>query len=64
MAAHLTDLPFKTGDTSIVVVRGVPVTECGNCHEFLIAFEDMKRVEEILRGRRPGAELEVTRFAA
>ena len=64
MSAHVTDLPFKVSDTAIVVVRGVPVMQCMTCNEFLIAHPDMQRIEVILSHTRPGAELEVTRFAA
>ena len=59
-----TDLPFKIGDTTIVVVRGVPVLQCPNCPDFLIADHAMARIESLLENRNRGSELEVVRFAA
>jgi YgiT-type zinc finger domain-containing protein len=59
-----TDLPFKIDGRSIVVIKGIPVLECASCPEYLLPDASMKRVEEILRGRTPAAELEVIRFAA
>jgi YgiT-type zinc finger domain-containing protein len=59
-----TDLPFKTGDTSIVVIKGIPVLQCSACPEYLLPDASMRRVEEILQGRRAAVELEVIRFAA
>jgi YgiT-type zinc finger domain-containing protein len=47
---RVTDLPFKIGDSSIVVVKDLPVLECRQCGE--IELEDKS------------AELEVVRFAA
>jgi YgiT-type zinc finger domain-containing protein len=64
MEARRTDLPFKLGDTSIVVIRAVPVLECRNCTEYVIGDEDMQKVEEILERRAAAAELEVVHFAA
>jgi YgiT-type zinc finger domain-containing protein len=64
MEARRTDLPFKLGDTTIVVIRAVPVLECRNCTEYLLRDEDMQKVEEILERRAATAELEVIHFAA
>ena len=27
----ITDLPFKVSDTSIVILKGLPVLQCDNC---------------------------------
>jgi YgiT-type zinc finger domain-containing protein len=64
MEARRTDLPFKLGDTMIVVIRAVPVLECGNCTEYLIGDAEMQRIEELLERRATAAELEVVHFAA
>jgi YgiT-type zinc finger domain-containing protein len=64
MEARRTDLPFKLGDTTIVVIRAVPVIECRNCTEYLLRDEDMQKVEEILEKRAASAELAVVLFAA
>jgi YgiT-type zinc finger domain-containing protein len=33
MEERVTDLPFKIGDTSIVIVRALPVLQCRQCGE-------------------------------
>ena len=60
----ITDLPFKVSDTSIVILKGLPVLQCENCSEYLLDDAVMKRVEDILQGADAAAELEIIRFAA
>ena len=31
-----TDLPFKVGDTRIVILKNLPVVQCGSCPEYLL----------------------------
>lgn len=64
MVVARTDLPFKTGERSIIVVKEAPVLECPSCPEFLIADEHIARIEQLLADKSPSAELEVVRFAA
>ena len=45
----ITDLPFKVSDTSIVILKGLPVLQCDNCREYLLDDLVMNRVEEILQ---------------
>jgi YgiT-type zinc finger domain-containing protein len=59
-----TDLPFKVSETTIVILKGVPTMQCGNCAEYLLEDSVMARVEEILQGVDATAELEVIRYAA
>lgn len=63
MESATTDLPFKISSTSIVVVRQLPVIQCTQCSEFLIADAVMAKVEEVLKQSR-GQELVVVRYAA
>ncbi len=60
----LTDLPFKVGEKSIVILKDLPVIQCGNCSEYLIEDEVMERVEAILSMADANAELEIIRYAA
>ena len=64
MRPTVTDMPFKTGDTSIVIVKGLPVLQCENCTEFLIEDPIMKHVDAILDKADTSVELEIVRFAA
>lgn len=60
----VTDLPFKVSETTIVVIKALPVLQCRNCSEYLIEDTVMAAAERILAGRDDAAELEVIRFAA
>lgn len=37
MEDRVTDLPFKVGDSSIVIVKGLPAIQCPRCNEYLLA---------------------------
>jgi YgiT-type zinc finger domain-containing protein len=59
-----TDLPFKRGPHSTVIVRDVPVMECSACPMYLMDDEVMASIDGILAARGSDVELEVVRFAA
>lgn len=59
-----TDLPFKIGENSIVIIKGLPTFQCGNCQEYLIEDPVMEKVEAILQKAGASSELEVVPFAA
>ena len=61
---HVTDLPFKISDGTIVILKSLPVFQCDNCGEYLIDDSVMARVEEILGRVDADAELEIIRYAA
>ena len=58
------DLPFKTTDRTIVILKGVPAIQCDNCGEYVIEDGVLRRVDEILATVVGAAELAVIRFAA
>jgi YgiT-type zinc finger domain-containing protein len=60
----ITDLPFKISDTTIVILKGMPILQCENCGEYLIDDPVMSRVEKILERVSTDAELEIIRYAA
>jgi len=60
----ITDLPFNVSETTIVILKGLPVLQCNNCTEYLLDDSVMGRVEEILKRVDTSAELEVIRYAA
>jgi hypothetical protein len=64
MRAIVTDLPFKVSETSIVILKGLPVLQCENCMQFLIEDPVMARVDAILEKTDMGAELQVVKYAA
>lgn len=64
MARAVSDLPFKTSDHTIIILKDVPVFQCGNCGEYLLEDAVMSRVDEILSDDTGAAELEVIRYAA
>jgi YgiT-type zinc finger domain-containing protein len=50
MEHRVTDLPFKIGDSSIIVVKALPVLQCRQCGEIEIEDQTMRRVDEVLAG--------------
>lgn len=64
MKKKTTTLPFKISDTSIVIIKNLPVIECENCQEYLIEDEVMAKVEELLESVDKTTELEVVSYAA
>ena len=63
MEERLTDSPFRIGDTSIVILRSLPVLQCRQCGESELDNIAMARVDRLLAGDS-SAELEVVRYAA
>ena len=57
-------VPFKVSDTTIVILKGLPVVQCPRCPEYLIEDEVLRRVDEILARVEGGTELEIVRYAA
>jgi YgiT-type zinc finger domain-containing protein len=64
MRSMITDLPFKVSETTIAILKEVPVSQCESCSEYLLDDTVMKRVEEILKCVDNEAELEVIKYAA
>jgi len=64
MRSVMSDLPFKTSEHSIVIIKSLPVLQCENCAEYLIDDAVLARVDEILAGVDGAAELEIIRYAA
>ena len=60
----ITDLPFKVSGLTIVIVKGLPVFQCDNCCEFLLADPVIDQVDAMLSKVAPTAELEVIGYAA
>jgi YgiT-type zinc finger domain-containing protein len=58
------DLPFKTTDRTIVILRGLPVLQCGNCAHYLIEDAVLAQVDRILGASNGPAELQVIAYAA
>jgi YgiT-type zinc finger domain-containing protein len=42
------DLPFKVRENSIVIIRDLPVWQCGNCSEYLLEDSVMAKVDGLL----------------
>ena len=64
MNSVISDLPFKTTESSIVILKSLPVLQCENCPEYLIENAVLSRIDEILVGISGEAELEAIRYAA
>ena len=64
LEARVTDLPFKIGDSSIVILRALPVLQCRQCGDTELEQATMSRVDQLLATVDGSAELEVIRYAA
>ncbi len=64
MEKRITDLPFKIGDTRIIIVRATPVLQCRQCGDTELENAEMQRVDCLLAAVDSSAELEVIRYAA
>ncbi len=64
LRSTMSDLPFKVREHTIVILKNLPVLECVNCTQYLIADREWSRVEEILASCHGAAELEIMRYVA
>ncbi len=64
MHSITTDLPFKLSEARIVILKQLPVLQCGACREYLIEDAVMARIDTLLTQSDNSAELEVIRYAA
>ena len=60
----VTDLPFKVAQSRIVIIKALPVLQCGNCGEYVIEDSVMERVDAILARVDTTVELEILSYVA
>ena len=61
---RVTDLPFKIGDSSIVILRALPVLQCRQCGDTELEQVTMSRVDQFLAAVDESAELKVILYVA
>ena len=61
---RITDMPFKLGDTSIAIIKCLPVLQCLQCNAVELEHPVMEKVEALLDTVDRAAELEILRYAA
>jgi YgiT-type zinc finger domain-containing protein len=61
---RVTDLPFKIGDSSITILKAMPVLQCRQCGDTELEHETMIQANQILAGVDLSSELKVIGFAA
>ena len=64
MQAINTDLPFKVNNSTIVIMKALPVYQCENCSEYLLDDSVLVTVEKIIENVDDASELEVIKYAA
>ncbi len=64
MQSIITDLPFKVTDTTIVIMKELPIILCDSCSEYLLDDPVLERVDAIIEKVDAAAELEIIRYAA
>ena len=60
----VTQFPFKISDSSIVIIKNMPVFQCDRCIEYSIEDSVMEKVDYILSRVDDTSELEIVRYAA
>jgi len=50
---RVTDLPFKIGDSAIVIFKRLPALQCGQCGEAELEQATMARVDQTLASVYP-----------
>src|SRR3989304_153717 len=63
-APVLSDLPFKLGRKTIVIVKELPVLQCERCSEYMLDDHVMARVDAMIGKVEEDAELKVLKYAA
>jgi YgiT-type zinc finger domain-containing protein len=64
MRSTISDLPFKTSEQTILILKNLPTLQCENCANYLIEDDVMARIDGILASVDGAAELEIVRYAA
>ena len=64
MQSIITDLPFKVSDSTIVIMKELPVIQCDSCSEYLLDDQVLMRVDAIIEKVDAAAELEIIKYAA
>ena len=60
----ITDLPFKLKQGSIIIIKQLPVLQCGNCSDYLIEDAVMEKVDKLLNRVDTAVEVEILNYAA
>lgn len=64
MRPRRSDLPFKTTEQTIVILKSLPILQCDNCPQYRIEDAVLGQVDAILANVEGASELEIIRFAA
>ncbi len=64
MRSARSDLPFKTTEQTIVILKSLPVLPCENCAQYLMEDAVLSRMDKILATVDGAAELEIIQYAA
>lgn len=62
--ATRSDTPFKLDRARVVIVKDLPVLQCGECGEHAFTDPVIARIEAALENVDGDAELEIVRYAA
>jgi YgiT-type zinc finger domain-containing protein len=64
MEEIITSLPFKISQTTILILKDLPLLQCTGCPEYLLDDVVIEHVDNILERVDTAAELEVMKYAA
>jgi hypothetical protein len=64
MTRVVTDLPFRVDRSVMIILKGLPLVECGKCGAYALEETVMERVHEIVGRLRSPSHLEAVLYAA
>jgi YgiT-type zinc finger domain-containing protein len=64
MTRVVADLPFRIDLSVMIILRDLPLLECGECSAYALEETVMERVHEIVWGLASPAHLDVIRYVA
>jgi YgiT-type zinc finger domain-containing protein len=64
MKPVVTDLPFRIDRLVVIILRELPLLECGKCSAYALEEMVMERVHEIVQSLASPCHLDGVRYAA
>lgn len=64
MRRVVTDLPFRVNRSVMIILKGLPLLECGECGAYALEEAVMERIHEIIGRLQSPTHLDAVLYAA
>jgi YgiT-type zinc finger domain-containing protein len=64
MKPVVADLPFRVNRSVMIIIRELPLLECGECSAYALQDVVMERVHAMVQGLTPPSHLDGVRYTA